>query len=118
MNPSTPEAEGGWIRILSIGTEADEVSACLMFGGEAVNPDEITKLLGVEPSRTRYATEIQSGSSLRPMWRRNGPRVRGVPLERQIKTLLDELPQELAIWEDLRPFQGQVFCGLWLHEWN
>ncbi|ALF55449.1 hypothetical protein ACX27_25670 [Nostoc piscinale CENA21] len=46
-------------------------------------------------------------------------RCAGVSLEYQINTLFDQLPVDLGIWHKLTTkFDADLFCGLWLKQWN
>ncbi len=39
-------------------------------------------------------------------------------LEMKVSRLLDRVPAELAAWEALKGFYGNVFCGVFLNDWN
>lgn len=95
----------------------------LRIFGRALDPDEITRLLGVEPTRcarkgdthrTKSGSEVvaRSGS-----WLLNA----GLPgnLNTQIGALLDKLPSDLSVWRELsKRYECDVFCGLFVREGN
>jgi Domain of unknown function (DUF4279) len=119
--PTEPEGE---LEVWASSSEPDEVSVSLVFGGETVDPDAITRLLGVGPTTFRRAGEPPSGPLL-PSTQRGGfwrlmatHRVRDSSVEAQILKLLAQLPPPGPVWETLRPLSGQLFCGLFLEVWN
>lgn len=91
--------------------------------GDTLDPDEITRLLGIVPTgsarkgdvrRTAADREVtaQSGS-----WRLDAD----VPgdLNTQIGSLLSELPSNPIIWRELtHDYECDVFCGLFMREGN
>ncbi|WP_299660120.1 DUF4279 domain-containing protein [Methylobacterium sp.] len=103
--------------------ELARISVGLRIFGEALDPDEITRLLGVEPTgcarrgdthRTASGREVvaRSGS-----WRLDA----GLPgdLNTQISALLTKLPSDPIIWRKLSEhYECDVFCGLFMREGN
>lgn len=95
----------------------------LRIFGDALDPDEITRRLGIEPTgcarkgdthRTASGREVvaRSGS-----WRLDA----GVPgnLSTQIAALLAKLPSDSTIWCELaQHYECDVFCGLFMREGN
>ncbi|MGX1786746.1 DUF4279 domain-containing protein [Bosea sp. NPDC055332] len=105
--------------------ELSETAASLRFGGDDLDPTEISRLLGAVPTlcyrkgerRLRPdGQEILCGSGL---WMLSAERVRPGNLDRQVAELLAPLSQDLAVWNDLsRRFGGVIFSGLFLESAN
>ncbi|AWN49404.1 hypothetical protein DK419_26175 [Methylobacterium terrae] len=103
--------------------ELARTTVSLRILGAALDPDEVTRLLGVEPTgcarqgdtrRTASGREVvaRSGS-----WRLASDAVGD--LNTQIAALLTKLPNDPAVWLDLsRRYQCDVFCGLFMREIN
>ena len=103
--------------------ELPRTTVGLRIFGDALDPADITRLLGVEPTgcarkgdthRTASGREVvaRSGS-----WRLDA----GVPgdLGTQIGALLDALPGDPSVWRELTGrYECDVFCGLFLRDGN
>lgn len=99
----------------------------LRFFGDCLDPDFITKVLGVQPisscrkgdifhSKVRDRIE-KTGAWLYSIDRWNVTllidRWNVTLLEDQINQLLDRLPENLNVWHELAAnFQADLFCGL------
>jgi hypothetical protein len=117
--PAAPEGE---LQLLASTSEPDQVSASLVFSGDTVDPDVVTRRLGVTPTVSKRPGErgqqllfsrLESG-----YWRLMGERVRESSVEAQNFNLLARLPPPGPAWDALRPLHGQLFCGLFLEVWN
>jgi hypothetical protein len=118
--PKEPVGELTWIA----GGEVDEYSVSLRFFGDDLDPDAITTILGIYPTisyrkgdifRGRKFDRIQKTGS----WRYHTQRCAEISFEEQINNLLDLLPADLEVWRELNSkFAPDLFCGLWLKEWN
>jgi hypothetical protein len=119
LPPTKPEGELVWVA----GGAIDEASVSLRFFGDDLVPDELTQLLGVEPSIAYRKGDIFHGKRYDRVydigsWRLSVKRSE-MYLEEQINRLLDKLPPDLAIWNGLTSrFHADLFCGLWLKRWN
>jgi hypothetical protein len=119
LPPTKPDGELVWIA----GGAIDESSITLRFFGDDLVPDELTQLLGVEPSIAYRKGDIFRGKTYDRIydigsWRLRSERSES-DLEDKIDRLLDKLPSDLEIWHDLtRKFQVDLFCGLWMKRWN
>ncbi len=97
----------------------------LGFWGNDVDPEEISKLLGGEPTvgvakggtwqtGTGVLKTARTGS-----WRRRIERSQPADLSSQLAAALEALTDDLAIWQGLSSrHRGRVFCGLFLREPN
>lgn len=105
--------------------EPIRVSVAPRILGEAPDPDEITRLLSVEPAvcarkgdahRTASGREIAARSGA---WRLDADTSTPCDLNAQISTLLAKLPNDPSIGHELsRRYQCDVFCGLLMPESN
>ena len=91
--------------------------ASVRFFGEDMDPAEISRLLASNPTaQNRPGDVLQSGHVLkRGSWRLTATELEPGDLESQIRSLLEGLTQDLAIWRELTArYQGDVFCGLFM----
>jgi hypothetical protein len=120
MNPSLDSDESAGASGLS------RMSISLRVAGDALNPEEITAILGVEPdfsARKGEARRQRAGTVVQRVgiWSR---RVRPSPsadwdLDGAITELLDQLPNDPAVWRGLAErFKLDVFCGLFMSHDN
>lgn len=102
-----------------------ETVASLRFFGDDLDPEEITRLLGRPPT----VGAKKGGAWLTSMglekvadrgsWRRETERRSPGDLDAQIAELFAQLTDDLEVWNDLsRRFQADIFCGLFLNEFN
>ena|SRR6185312_3769094 len=103
------------------GGEVDQVRVSLRIIGDDLDPDEVTRVLGVEPSAAIRKGERRPGGRVQRtgVWRLSLPHSREWVLEDAITTLLAALPSDLAVWQALGgKYRLDVFCGLFLDQWN
>ena len=109
---------------LPVGGEIDRVEVSLRVAGDTLDPDRITRMLGVQPSfAARKGDVVERGGA--PVTQRVGIWTYKLPhsseweLGDAIETLLERLPADPALWETLATeFETDVFCGLFLSEAN
>lgn len=99
--------------------------ASLGFYGDNLDPDELTGLLGLEPTvgvrkggiwRTTMGSDkiAPTGS-----WRMIAEDCEPADLSGQIDSLLRSVTPDLSVWRQLTErFRGVMFCGLWLKSDN
>ncbi|AFY42382.1 DUF4279 domain-containing protein [Nostoc sp. PCC 7107] len=120
LPPEKPVGEIVWIA----GGEVDECSVSLRFWSDDLVPDDVTDLLGINPTQSYKKGDIFRGKvydRIRKVgfWVYRVKRCAGVSLEDQINTLFDQLPVDLGVWYKLTTkFDADLFCGLWLKRWN
>lgn len=101
-------------------------AASLRITGETLNPDEISRLLAVQPSLSyRKGEVVRSPKTGRErvrkfgMWNLRTEDRHPGDLDSQIDKLLSQLPHDLSIWKDLNArFRIDLFTGLFLEETN
>ena len=105
--------------------ELHKTAASLRFFGDDLDPDEITRLLGGLPTvgvRKGGTWSMSGGAEKmahRGQWRVTVERRSPGDLDEQVAELLTPLTTDLAVWNDLtRRFKADVFCGLFLNEFN
>lgn len=103
--------------------ELARTTVSLRLFGDALDPAEITRLLGVEPTGCARMGDTRRTASGRAVvarcgsWRLDA----GVPgnLSTQIGALLAALPSDPSIWRELtQRYRCDVFCGLFMREGN
>jgi hypothetical protein len=98
----------------------------LRFRGDDLNPDELTKVLGVDPSSAHRKGDARSslatGKSYAPqktgLWLLSATPAEPGDLDSQILELLGRLPAELEIWMGLAAYHPDFSIGLFLQEGN
>ena len=101
--------------------------ASLRIFGDDLDPDEITRALGMPPTKARRKGEPfrNEGTGAEGIARRNGwwldaeDRTPG-DLDGQVRELLGVLTEDLSVWADIssRCQRLDMFCGLFLGEGN
>jgi hypothetical protein len=119
MPPKKPVGELIWVA----GGTFDESSISLRFFGDDLDPDELTQILGIEPSIAYRKGDIFRGKTYDKIYEIGSWRLRGkrskTELEEQINQLLDKLPSDFEVWRGLTSrFQADLFCGLWMKRFN
>ena len=99
--------------------------ATLRFFGDDLDPDEISRLLGVLPTKSVRKGEVQrfpNGREVVPRrgsWRLEVADRSPGDLSSQIVELLSAVTEDLSVWSDLSlRYRGDVFCGLFMEEGN
>ncbi len=110
-------------RFIHFGGPIAEATVSLRLFGEALDPDEVTELLGCKPTSTRRKGDGIPGQYHRianvGYWLLEGSPPSEVRLEQQVNNLLDKVTDDLAVWHDLtNRFNVDIFCGLFLECFN
>ncbi len=98
--------------------------AALRIMGDALDPDEITHLLGCAPSSAhRKGDPIRQSRARGPvlarsgMWMLNADDRQPADLDAQIGALFARLPDDPGLWRDLSSrFVIDLFCGFFMHD--
>ena len=101
-------------------------AAGLRIFGEDLDPEEITRLLGKAPTRSRRRGRPWFAPNGQPLgispigaWHVSAPRVEPGDLDAQIAAILDGLPEDPALWRDLcARYKIDLFCGLFMDGGN
>ena len=101
----------------------NETAATLRFHGDALDPFEVTKLLGTAPTSGVSKGELIVGRGPRVArsgrWSRTVDHRRPGDLSGQIDELLSGLTQDLDIWHELSSrFAGCIFVGFFMVQGN
>jgi hypothetical protein len=119
--PFRPRRDPDQDRVV-IGGPVDSTTVGLcVYGGDDLDPDEITRLLGVapthahrkgEPARPRCPPASIGGWFLSEEWASENP-------EELTRRLLDRLPADPVCWAELGSrFRVEVSYGISLEAWN
>ena len=97
----------------------------LRFFGDDLLPDEISALLGENPTASHHKGQELRGNQSGTVriartgsWRLSAPRREPEDLEAQIFEILDQLTGDLAVWQSLARFRPDLFCGLFMGSSN
>jgi hypothetical protein len=108
----------------NLGGDVDEVRVTISVTGDELDPDAITKCLGVEPTfALRKGERRMSGSreivQRTGVWNLDAPESSEWVLSDAIILLLDRLPPPGDVWDQLaRKHHLRVFCGLFMGSWH
>jgi len=94
-----------------------QTSACVRFFGDNLDPDELTSLLGREPTDSARKGEPKSKGRLNKTgrWMAGSDFADGDQLRAQITEILGSMTSDPSVWRDLtRRYQVDMFCGVWL----
>ncbi|MBD2090253.1 DUF4279 domain-containing protein [Microcoleus sp. FACHB-1515] len=101
--------------VSSSGT--DKCRVTLRFFGDRLDPNSITEVLGVQPTKSCRKGDIFHGKvrdriEKTGKWIYRSDEWKAIHLEDQINQLLDRLPENLDVWHELTAnFQADLFCG-------
>ena len=97
----------------------------IRFFGETLDPDELTTLLGAEPTRASRTGDINVTSTGKRILARSGSWLIGTDdrtpgdIEAQIAELFAKLSPEIGIWTALSDrFSSDIFIGLFMEAGN
>jgi len=101
-------------------------AASLRFFGDDLDPAELTRLLGSQPTKSEWKGEELVGkvtankrTARRGGWWLRAERREPGDFDAQISEILDQLTDDMSIWQDLTSrFRADVFCGLFMKEGN
>jgi hypothetical protein len=104
----------------------DRSVAALRISGDDLDPTEITKALGCEPTRGQRKGDVLTGKKTGisrtvkfGMWLLQANDREPEDLNGQIAELLDRLNPSLDVWASIAlRYRMDLFCGLFMHESN
>ena len=107
-------------------SELHYTMASLRFFGDDLIPDEVTELLGEQPTKSELKGHVRIGVKTGQEitvktggWWLNAPVQNDGNLDKQVANLLQSLTRDLEIWGDLtKRFNADVFCGLFMQTGN
>lgn len=100
------------------------VKVSFRLSGDDLDPTEVSRLLGVEPTRAHAQGDTHSNSQGRVYYRRFGLwLLRGsddgeASLEEGLIGMLDRLPPDAIVALVERGYKADFFCGLFLDHFN
>jgi hypothetical protein len=105
------------------GGEIDSTSVTLRFFGDDLDPVDVSRMLGAEPTLQRRKGEVIPDPSQRVArtgsWLLSSERQSKSSLESQIEHLFERLTDDMEVWRQLSSkYRGDLFCGLWSESWN
>jgi hypothetical protein len=118
-----PTNEQGFIRV---GGPISSTTVALRVGGDELEPDEITALLGCAPTRSHRKGDVTVGKSTGKkhlkksgMWSLAANKTNKDDLDKKILALLDQVTDDLHIWRNINNrFSVDIFSGLFMDQSN
>lgn len=109
--------------VISVGGEVERIKVSLRFSGDDLDPDRISNLLGCQPTKSyRKGDVLSSKRSSRiahtGFWSLSAVEEDTSTLEMKVRGLLDRISADSAAWNSLSRFQGNIFCGVFIEDWN
>jgi hypothetical protein len=104
--------------------DIDRIEIELRVTADDLDPDRITRMLGVVPStaaRKDESGDVDGVAVIQPtgVWRYALPASPEWELSDAIDTLLEQMPPDPALWESLSGWANvSVICGLYVHDVN
>ncbi|MBW8810830.1 MAG: DUF4279 domain-containing protein [Lysobacter sp.] len=99
-------------------------TACLRIWGDTLVPDEVSSLLGAQPTHARTKDEVTVGKvngqryvAKTGTWHFEASSRSPGDLDAQVNEIFAGLSQDSQVWEQLRSrFELDLFCGLFMVE--
>jgi hypothetical protein len=107
-----------------VGGRVDEFTARLRLFGDALDPEEITSVLGCRPSACERKGQLigrgkRQVTAKRGAWRLESTRPRSADISDHLRDILMRVNGDPAVWMDLTTrFEVDVYCGAFIAEWN
>ena len=98
-----------------------KTAASLRVFGEALEPNEVTRLLGHEPTEAweKGAPGYQGRPRSQGMWILESRARSDTGLEEQLRDLLSSISESIQVWESLvARFDCDIFVGAWMESDN
>ena len=111
-------------RLIKMGGPVDRACVSLRFFGDSLDPQELTRLLGCQPSSSRRKGDVIPDERYHRVastgnWLLNGELPKKTEINTQIVTLLAAVTSDLEVWRRLtKEFAADVFCGVFLDDCN
>lgn len=106
------------------GGPIDRTKVCLRIFGDKLNPEEITKHLGIEPTTSYTKGEIIRGNKSNRQtktgrWSLNSKLDDHIDLEEKIRDIIKPILANESYWETVTTeCEVDLFCGLFLEAEN
>ncbi|WP_052055986.1 DUF4279 domain-containing protein [Myxosarcina sp. GI1] len=109
--------------IISVGGEVEQIKVSLRFTGDDLDPDFISNLLDCQPTISYRKGDVLFGKSFSRvadlgLWSLSDVEKDTNTLEIKIRRLLNRVSADSAAWNWLSHFQGNIFCGVFIEDWN
>jgi hypothetical protein len=102
----------------------EKTAVSLRITGQSLQPDEITSLLGCQPTRAAKTGDTISHPNGRTRLIKTGfwhlrSEIDANELDKKIEGLLAQLTDDLEVWDHIaRTCRLELFCGLFMGAWN
>ncbi len=103
----------------------EKTAVSLRITGQSLEPAELTRLLGCQPTRAAKTGDTISHPNGRTrliktgFWHLRYDAIDAIELDRKIESLLAQLSHDLEVWDHIAgTCQIELFCGLFMGAWN
>lgn len=107
---------------VSFGGHIGRTKVSLRFSGEELDPDVLTKALQCTPSLSHRkgdaVTRDGRGQRRLGMWQLESRLGESFGIDAHVGDVLGRVTSDLAVWASLARFNPDIFCGLFLSEFN
>lgn len=123
--PDMPDYDEERRQLIRVGGQVDESTATLRILGDDLDPDEVTELLKFPPTVARRKGDVRIGKMTKKeykagtgQWHLESPRGDG-NLDEHIRWILQALCPDQDVWDSISArYNLDLFCGLFLGDWN
>lgn len=100
---------------ISVGGPSEQVSVSLRIFGDDLQPNEITRLLGCEPTKAYRKGELNERNQIPARTGSWHLSIKSTDeLETVVEALLEKLTLDQAVWNKLTSqYRVDIFCGIW-----
>lgn len=107
---------------VSVGGNVGRTTVSLRFSGEDLDPDVLTRTLQCAPSMAYRkgdpVTKDGRGSRRRGLWLLKSRLEESCSIGEHVGEILSRVTSDPAAWADLARFTPDIFCGLFLSDFN
>lgn len=100
-------------------SKLDRSLASLRFIGKGLDPIDLSEHLQFAPPEGKSKTSVKIKQDNRVVWSVSFGEPDASDMGKKIETLLGWFTKDIAIWKEIsESYRGEIFCGLFLDEWN
>lgn len=107
---------------MTVGGSVGRTTATLRLFGKDLDHDEVTRLLGCEPTETHRrgdpVTKDGRGSRKNNSWRLSSHLPETAGINEHVRAILARVTQDLDAWKSLARFAPNIFVGVFLTGFN
>jgi hypothetical protein len=110
------------IETLVAGLGFRKTTATLRLWGDSLDPEEVSKALGCEPTEKWRKGDphptVAGRVATFGMWSLKAAGHSSGSIEAQVSWLLSLVTNDAAVWGELSVYERDIFTGGWINRWN